>query len=107
MVFPGLGIIFDDFSFGRVVLYSVFMVFCSFPKTLVKTLAKNLANNLAKKIVVRKLAPKLIDVRCFSKVVPYMFILEHLKKVSPLFFSRFLILIPHSNGFKTACFKPF
>ena len=37
------------FSFGRVVLYTVFMVF-PLPQTLVKTLAKNLVKNLAKNL---------------------------------------------------------
>ena len=38
------------FSLGRVVLYTVFMVF-PLPQTLVKTLAKNLVKNLAKNLV--------------------------------------------------------
>ena len=42
-------LLFDVFSLGRVVLYSVFMVF-SLPKTLVRTLAKNLVKNLAKNL---------------------------------------------------------
>ena len=39
--------IFVFFSLGRVVLYTVFMVF-PLPENLVKTLAKNLVKNLAK-----------------------------------------------------------
>ena len=42
--------IFKGFSLGRVVLYTVFMVF-PLPQTLVKTLAKNLLKNLAKHLV--------------------------------------------------------
>ena len=41
--------VFKVFSLGRVVLYTVFVVF-SLRKTLVKTLAKNLVKNLAKNL---------------------------------------------------------
>ena len=40
---------FKAFSLGRVVLYTVFMVF-ALPQTLVKTLAENLVKNLAKNL---------------------------------------------------------
>ena len=40
----------EVFPYGRVVLYTVFMVL-SVPQTLVKTLAKNLVKNLAKNMV--------------------------------------------------------
>ena len=42
--------VFNGFSLGRVVLYSVFMV-VPLQKTLVKTLAKNLVKNLAKNLI--------------------------------------------------------
>ena len=50
-------------SLGRVVLYSMFMVF-RLPQALVKTLAKNLVKNLAKNLV-ENLANKM-QKRCFE-----------------------------------------
>ena len=41
--------VFNVFSFGRVVLYTVFIAFP--PQTLVNTLAKNLVKNLAKNLI--------------------------------------------------------
>ena len=43
-------VVFMFFSFGRVVLHIVFMVF-PLPQTLVKTLAENLVKNLTKNLI--------------------------------------------------------
>ena len=43
-------VVFSCFSLGRVVLYTVFVVF-PLPETLVKTLAKNLVKTLANNLV--------------------------------------------------------
>ena len=70
-------LVFKMFSLGRVVLYTVFIVF-PLPETLVKTLAKNLVKNLAENLSKNVLKLFLIN-NCGSNILVFLWFLEVLE----------------------------